>query len=129
MKLFPNRTKGFREEDFLRISSYRYSAKSTPPPPPPWRPCFLTDQNFANNFRKRSPKGQSSEIISKSDKWFQRRRNLKNFSQVNTVKKAPPRHVFRQIKIPQSFFEKGHKRNNPVKLFQYRTNSCKGEDF
>ena len=30
VKLFPNRTRGFREEDFLRISSCPYSAKSLP---------------------------------------------------------------------------------------------------
>ena len=114
VKLFQNLTCVFREEDFLRISSCPYSAKShthTPPPPPPpraaiffdgpkfheqilkwvsqwtilwndlktwqavsedknfeeifWsqnsekslsprRPCFTTDQNFANNFWKGS---------------------------------------------------------------------------
>ena len=46
VKLIQNRTMGFKE-DFLRISSYPYSAKHLPSP---WRPCFSTDQNFANNF-------------------------------------------------------------------------------
>ena len=53
VKLFPNQTRDFREEDFLTIFSCPYSAKSLPPPLPP---CFLADQNFANEFRKGSPK-------------------------------------------------------------------------
>ena len=48
------------------------------------------DQNFANNILKGSPKEQSSEIIPKSDERFQKRRILKNFSEVHTVEKAPP---------------------------------------
>ena len=56
----------------------------------PWRPCFSTDQNFANNFWKRSSKDHSREIISNSDTPFQRRRILKNFSEVHTVKKDSP---------------------------------------
>ena len=31
VKLFQNRTRGFREEDFLRISSCPYNAKNLPP--------------------------------------------------------------------------------------------------
>ena len=44
----------------------------------------------------------------------------------------PPPHDgygFRRIKISQTIFEKGHTRNNPVKLFQIRTNGFRGEDF
>ena len=37
VKLFQNRTRGFRE-DFLRISSCLYSAKSLPPS---WQLCFF----------------------------------------------------------------------------------------
>ena len=73
VKLFHNLTSGFRE-DFLRISSCPYSARSPHSP----EPCFWTDQNFANNFWKRSPKEHSCEIISKSDQWFLRRRFFKN---------------------------------------------------
>ena len=46
VKLFQNRTSGFGEEDFLRISSCPYSARSPHSPEPP----LWTDQNFANNF-------------------------------------------------------------------------------
>ena len=49
VKLFQNLTSGFGEEDFLRISSCPYSARSPHPP----EPCLWTDQNFANSFLKR----------------------------------------------------------------------------
>ena len=73
VKLFQNRTSGFSEEDFLRVSS-PYRARSPHSP----KPCFYMDQNFAKNFWKVSPKEHFCEIISKSDQWFQRRRSLKN---------------------------------------------------
>ena len=74
VKLFQNLTSNFRE-DFLRISSCPYSARSPHSP----EPCLWTDQNFANNFWKGSPKEHSCEIISKSDQQFRRRRFFKNF--------------------------------------------------
>ena len=52
VKLFQNRTSGFREEDFLRISSCLYSAKKTHLP----EPCLWTDQNFMNIFEKGHPR-------------------------------------------------------------------------
>ena len=57
---------------FLRISSCPYSVRSPHSP----EPCLRTDQNFANNFWKGSPKEHSCEIISKLDQRFQRRRFL-----------------------------------------------------
>ena len=62
----------------------------------------LTDQNFTNNFWKGSPKKPSYEIISKSDKRFQRRRILKNFSEIHTVQKGP--HPHRAIFFDRSKF-------------------------
>ena len=38
-------------------------------------------------------------------------------------------HVFRQIAILRRIFEKGHPRNNPVKLFQNLTSGFRGEEF
>ena len=46
VKLFQNLTSSFGEENFLRISSCCYSARSPHSP----EPCLWTDQNFANNF-------------------------------------------------------------------------------
>ena len=71
VKLFQNLISGFREE-FLRISTCPYSARS------PHSSCLWMNQNFADNFRKGSPKEQLCETISKSDQLFQRRRFLKN---------------------------------------------------
>ena len=45
-KLFQNLTSGFVGEDFLRILSCPYSARSPHSP----KPCLWTDQNFVNNF-------------------------------------------------------------------------------
>ena len=74
VKLFQNQTCSFWEEDFMRISSCQYSARSPHSP----EPCFWTDQNFTSTFWKGSPKEHFCEIISKSDLQFQRRRFLKN---------------------------------------------------
>ena len=46
VKLFQNLTSGFGEEDFLRIPSCPYSARSPHSP----EPCLWTDQNFMTNF-------------------------------------------------------------------------------
>ena len=78
-KLFQNVTSGFEEEDFLRISSCPYSARSPHSP----EPCLWTDQNFANNFWKGSPKEHSCEIILKSDQRFLRRRFFKNYLKIS----------------------------------------------
>ena len=55
VKLFQNRTSGFGEEDFSRISSCPYGARSPHSPDP----CLWTDQIFANNLLKGSPKEHS----------------------------------------------------------------------
>ena len=45
VKSFQNLTRGFGEEDFVRISSSMYCAKSPHSP----EPSLWTDQNFENN--------------------------------------------------------------------------------
>ena len=47
------------------------------------------------------------------------------------VQKVPihQSHIYRQIKILQTVFEKGHPRNIPVTLFQNLTSSFGEEDF
>ena len=84
VKLFQNLTSSFGE-DFLRISSCPYSARSPHSP----EPCLWTDQNFAYNFWKGSPKEHSCEFFSKSDLLFQRRRIFKNFFMSLQCKKPP----------------------------------------
>ena len=51
LKLFQNLTSSF-VEDFLRISSCPYSARSPHSP----EPCLWMDQNFANSFEKGHPR-------------------------------------------------------------------------
>ena len=50
VKLFQNLTSSFEEEDFLRISSCPYSARSPHSP----EPCLWTDQNFARKGHPRN---------------------------------------------------------------------------
>ena len=78
VKLFQNLTSGFGQEDFLRISSCPYSARSPHSP----EPCLRTDQNFMNNFLKKSPKEHACEIISNSDQRFLRR-FFKNYLKIS----------------------------------------------
>ena len=61
-------------EEFTKISLFLYHASS----PHSLIPCLLTDQNFANNFLKRSLKEHFYEIIPKFDQQFLRRRFSKN---------------------------------------------------
>ena len=98
VKLFQNLTSSCREEDFLRISSCQYSARS----PNSLEPCLWTDQNLANSFWKGLPKEHSCEIISKSDQRFQRRflkNRLKKFLFV-----AMATRVFDGIKFVNNFW-------------------------
>ena len=53
VKLFQNLTNGFREEDYLIISSYLYCTRIPHSP----GPCLWTDQNFANKCLKRVAQG------------------------------------------------------------------------
>ena len=59
VKLFQNPTSGFREEEFLRIPSFLYGARSPHSP----EPHFLTDQNFTNNFEKGHPRNISVKLF------------------------------------------------------------------
>ena len=88
-------------------------------------PCLLTYQNFANIFWEGSPKEHFYEIISKSDQWFQRRKNLKHFSEVHTVQKKPPpwRPCFSTNQnFANNFWKRSHKE-------QSWTNSDQEQDF
>ena len=68
-------------------------------------------------------KPDSCEIISKSDQRFLRTRFFMEFLHVCIEQKAPihQSHIYRQITILPSIFEKDHPRNIPVKLFQNLT--------
>ena len=122
VKLFQNLTSGFWEEDFLRISSCPYSARSPHSP----EPCLWTDKNFANNFWKGSPKEHSCEIILKSDQRFLRRRFLKNCLK-NSVS-LPWQPEFLMNLILWTIFEEDLLRNIPAKFGPNWPSGLGGED-
>ena len=110
VKLLQNLTSSFGEEDFLRIYSCPYSARS----PPFTRAIFLADQNFANNYWKGSPKEHSCEIISKSDQRFQRKRFLKN--SLKNQFRCHGNQSFWWNQILWTIFEEDLSRNIPAKF-------------
>ena len=126
VKLFQNLTSSFGEEDFLRISSCPYSARSPNSP----EPCLWTDKNFANIFEKGHQRNIPVKLFQNLTSNFG-----EDFLRISScpyiVQEAPIHqgHVFGQIKISQTNFEKGHPRNIPVKLFQKVTIGFKEEDF
>ena len=80
LKLFQILTSGFEEEDFLRISSCQYSARNLPP-----MVAMFFDGSKFNEQVLKTVTQESCEIILKSDNKFQRRRILKNFSEVHAA--------------------------------------------
>ena len=80
-------------------------------------------------------KPDSCEIISKSDQRFLRIRFFAlyrhEFLHVCIVQKAPihQSHIYRQIKILRTIFERGHFRNISVKLFQNLTSGFGEKSF
>ena len=76
-------------------------------------------------------KPDSCEIISKYAQRFLRTRFFLEFLHVCIVQKAPihQSHIYRQIKILRTIFEKGHPRNIPVKLFQNLTSGFGEKSF
>ena len=126
VNLFQNLTSGFWEEDFLRISSCPYSAKSPHSP----EPCLWTDQNFANNFLKKVTKETFLWNYFKiwpavSEKIFLR------ISSCPYSAKSPhlPEPCLLMEQISRTIFEKGCPRNISVKSFQIRTSGLEEKIF
>ena len=63
--------------------------------------------------------------------WSLLEKNLQECLHICTVQEAPIHyhHVYWQIKISQTIFEKGRLRNISMKLFQNLTSRYRGEDF
>ena len=108
--LFQNQTSCFREEDFLRISSCTYSARS----PHSLEPCFWTDQ-FSEQFLKRVTKGTFLWNYVKIGPEVPEEKIFKEL-----VKKfhfvAMATRVFDGIKFCEQFFEEDLPRNIPAKF-------------
>ena len=89
---------------------------------------FSTDQNFENNFEKDHPRNNLVKLFQILTSGF----GEEYFFRISSCPynaKSPRRPFFRLIKISRTSFEKGHPRNNPVKLFQNRTRGFRREDF
>ena len=125
-KIISKSDQRFLRRRFLRISSCLYSAKNPHSP----EPCLLTDQYFANNISKGHPRNISVKLSQNLTSGFGEEDFLK-FLHVHIEQEAPihQSHVYTQIKISPTIFEKSHPRNISVKLFQNRTNGSRGEDF
>ena len=121
----------FQRRRFLGTSTCPYSARSPHSP----EPCLWTDQNFATSFWKGSPRNIHVKLFKNLTCGF--REDFLRISPCPYSARSPPpppppihqSHVFGQIKISRSVFEKGHLRNNPVKLFQNLTCGFRDEDF
>ena len=107
VKLFKNQTRGFREEDFLRISSCPYFSPPPPPPPIPMAAMFFDGSKFREQVLKRNI----------PVKLFQNRGfREEDFCFMSVFPPPSPHggHVLRQIKILRTIFEKGRPKNNLV---------------
>ena len=61
VKLFQNLSRGFKEEDFLRISSCPYSPRSSHSP----EPCLWMDQILQTIFKKGHPRNNPVKLFKK----------------------------------------------------------------
>ena len=119
----------------MRFQRRRISLKSTERKKPPPHGChvFLMDQIFENNF----PKGHTTTNLIKLfqilTSGFGRRRFFKNLFMSILCKTSPPHPPMAAMFFNGSkfrrIFEKGHPRNNPVRLFQYLTSGFRGQEF
>ena len=127
MKLCQILTSGFGEEDFLRISSSPYSAKSLPHHGGHVFRRIKISQTF---FEKGHPRNNPLNFFQNRTRGF-REEDFKNFFMSVSFQPPTPHgtYVFQRIKISRTVFEKGHPRNIPVKLFQNRTRGFRQEDF
>ena len=121
VKLFQNLNNGFGEDDFLRISSCPYSARSPHSP----EPCLWMDQNFANSFWKGSPKEHSCEIILKSDQLFLRR-FFKNYLKNSISLPWQPEFLMESNSVHN--FWRGPPKEHSAKFGPNRPSGLGGED-
>ena len=124
MKLFQNLTSGFREGDFLRISSCPYGKRS----PYALEPCLMTIRISITIFETGYSRNISVKLVQNLTSCFREEDSFKKFH-VCRVQKAPvhQRHFYRGIKLSPALFEKGHPRNIPAK-FGSNWLSSLGED-
>ena len=92
---------------------------------------FFDRSKFRQQFLKRVTQGTILWNYSIFWQAVLEKKIFNGFLHVRIVQNAPilQGHVYSWIKILQTIFEKGHPRNNPVKLFQNLTSGFRGEEF
>ena len=130
VKLFQNRTRGFRGGEFWRISLKSTQWKKSPP----MAAMFLDGSNIREQFSKRVTQGT---ILWNYSKFWPAVSEKKNFEEFlwspHIEKKASPppppmaAMFFNGSKFREQFLKKDHLRNNLVKLFQNLTSCFRGE--
>ena len=115
VKLFQNLFSSFGEEDFLRISSCPYCAKT----PIHQSHVYGRIKILRTIFEKGHQRNIPVKLFQNLTCSFGEEDFLRISSCPYIVQEAPihQSHVFGLIKISQTLFEKGHPRNIPVKLF------------
>ena len=120
-KLFQNLTSGFGKEDFLRISSCPYSARSPHSPVA----CFWTDQNFAKIFENGHPRTISVKLFQNWTNGF--RRDFKRIAQKIQFR-CHGNQSFWWNQILWTIFEEDLLRNIPAKFGPNWPSSLGGGD-
>ena len=126
VKLFQNLTSSFGEEDFLRIFSCPYSARSPHSP----EPCLWRDQISRTFFEKGHPRNSPVKLFQNLTSSFGEEDFLRISSCPYIVQEAPiHQSLFLADQNFANIFEKSHPRNIPAKLFQNLTSGFGEEDF
>ena len=126
MKLFQNLTSSFRKEDFLRISSYPYSARSLVH----LSHVYGQIKILQALFEKGHPRNIPEKLFQNLTSGFIEEDFLKIFSCLYSVRSPySPEPCLWTDQNFANIFEKGHPRNILVKLFQNWTSSSRGEGF
>ena len=114
------------DQQFLRKRFFGKFFMSVQCKKPPFTTAMFKDgSKFLEQFLE-----HSCETISKSDHWFQRRRLLRISSCLHNAKShhSPEPCLWTDWNFA-NIFEKGHPRNNHVKLFQILISGFWGEKF
>ena len=100
--------------------------------PPFTRAMFIDRSKFCEQFFKKDhPRNIPVKLFQNLASSFGEEDIFKNFFMSVWCKKPPfTRAMFMDVsKFHEQFFEKGHQRNIPVKLFQNLTSGFREEDF
>ena len=126
VKLFQKLTSSFGKEDFLRIFSCPYSARSPHLPEPCLWKIKISRTIFEKGHPRNIPVKLFQNLTSSLGEDFIKISSCPYIVQEALIHES---HVFWWIKISQTIFQKGHPRNIPAKLFQNWTSGFGEKDF